>query len=284
MQAQCVPLTTNELQVIMKILIPTDYSKNAFQAFKYAQILYPENTTEFIFLNVQNARHAGAILTLDINEDLVKSSRAKMNQLIEEINLSYPATRVNGIVTAGTFLDSVLEKGDEFSIDLIAIGTKGASGIREVLLGSNAADLIGHANRPLIVVPEKALLRTPKKVLLAADFAKDLSPETHDDLLDICYKNNAHLSILHVAKPNEPHFKITDIPFTTEGLDYTLNERIDMDVEFAIIDFVSQNEMDLICTIRSKGGFIHDLFHTSLTKKLGMHVETPMLVLVDQNR
>lgn len=267
----------------MKILIPTDYSKNAFQAFKYAHKLYPNNTTEFIFLNIQNARHAGAILTIDINDDLVKLSRAKMNELIEEINLAYPEIRISGIVTAGTFLDSVLEKVDEFSIDLIAIGTKGASGIQEVLLGSNAAHLIGHCNRPLIVVPEKAVLKTPEKALLAADFATDLSPKTYDYLLDICYKNQAHLSVLHVTKPNEPHFKTTDIPFTTEGLDYTLNERIDTDVEYAIIDFVTRNEMDLICTVRSKGGFIHDLFHTSLTKKLGMHVETPMLVLVDQN-
>ena len=148
-------------------------------------------------------------------------------------------------------------------------------------MGSNAASLIGNATRPLVVVPENVKTTQPKKALLAADFAKDPDPKTYDPLLDICYSNDTHLSILHVNKPNDiHHFTDKDIPFSTEGLEYKLRERVDSDVEYAIIDFASENEIDLISTVKSKGGFIHDLFHSSLTKKLGMHTETPLLVLV----
>ena len=104
----------------------------------------------------------------------------------------------------------------------------------------------------------------PEKAVLAADFVKGPNPKTYDPLLDICYANDTHLSVLHIAKPNENnHFKDRDIPFSTEGLSYNLSERIDSDVESAIIDFVAQNEIDLISTVKSKGGFIHDLFHSS---------------------
>lgn len=264
----------------MKILIPTDYSKNAYRAFEYVQQLYSDPSNEFILLNIQNARYAGAILTVDINKDLIKKSHAKMDDLVEEIRAKYPTLNVHGVVTAGTFLDSVVEKTDEFSADLIAIGTKGAGGVKSILMGSNAANLIGHCTKPLVVVPDQAKLNPPLRGLLAADFVKEPSASTYDPLLDLCYEHRTHLDVLHVAKPNEPHFTTNDIPFNTEGLDFSLHERVDSDVEYAIIDFVQQNQIDLIGIVKSKGGFIHDLFHSSLTKKLGMHSDTPLLVLI----
>jgi len=263
----------------MKILIPTDYSKNALLAFEYVHQIYGTSDVEYIFLNVQNARHAGAILTVDPNKELIKKSHVTMDALVHKIREENKGLIVQGIVTAGTFIDSVIEKADELSAQIVAIGTRGAGGVESVLMGSSAASLIGHCNRPLFVVPDKAKLTPPMRGLLAADFVKDPKPETYDTLLDICYEHNSHLDILHVAKPNEPHFTEKDIPFNTETLDYTIHERIDSDTEYAIIDFVQTNTIDLIAIIKSKGEFIHDLFHSSLTKKLGMHSDTPLLVL-----
>lgn len=264
----------------MKILVPTDYSQNAYKAFEYVYNLYSGEDHQFILLNVQNARHAGAILTVDVNKDMVKQSHVKMDQLVDDIRAKHPTIRIQGIVTAGTFLDSIIEKTDEFSTDIVAIGTKGASGVQSVLMGSNAANLIGHSNRPLIVVPENARMNPPMRGLLAADFVSQPKPSTYDPLLDLCYEHKTHLDILHVARPNEAHFTLNDVPFSTEGLEFTLNERVDADVEYAIIDFVQEKDIDLIGIVKSKGGFIHDLFHSSLTKKLGMHSDTPLLVLV----
>lgn len=264
----------------MKILIPTDYSTNAYQAFLYAQELYAGREHEFLFLNVQNNRHAGAIMTVNLNEDLLQQSHLIMDKLILTIRHEFPNLVVQGLVTAGTFLDSVLEKATEFRADLIAIGTKGASKQMGIFMGSNAANLIAHSSKPLIVVPENAQPKLPKSALLAADFVKEPNSATYDPLLDLCYEYNVVLNILHVAKPNEAHFTHADIPFNTEGLTYTMHEKVDSDVEYAIIDFVHREKIDLIGIVKSKGGFIHDLFHSSLTKQLGMHAETPLLVMM----
>lgn len=263
----------------MKILIPTDYSTNALLAFEYIHQIYGNQDVEYIFLNIQNARHAGAILTVDPNKELIKKSHVTMDALIQKVRADIEGIIVQGMVTAGTFVDSVVEKTDELGAEIVAIGTRGAGGIDSILMGSSAANLIGHCNRPLFVVPDKARLNPPMRGLLAADFVKDPKPETYDTLLDLCYEHDTHLDILHVAKPNERHFTEKDIPFNTERLDYEIHERIDSDTEYAIIDFVQTNTIDLIAIVKSKGGFIHDLFHSSLTKKLGMHSDTPLLVL-----
>lgn len=263
----------------MKVLVPTDYSDNAFRAFEYVLQIYGKQDVEYFLLNIQNARHAGAILTVDVNKDLIKKSHQTMNALVDEVREKHKGIMIQGIVTAGTFVDSVIEKAEELSIDVVGIGTRGAGGVKSLLMGSSASDLIGHCNRPLYVVPDKAKLTPPMRGLLAADFVKDPKSETYDTLLDLCYDNKTHLAILHVAQPNEPRFTEKDIPFNTEKLDYTIHERIDSDTEYAIIDFVQSNTIDLIAIVKSKGGFIHDLFHSSLTKKLGMHSDTPLLVL-----
>ncbi|MFT5820250.1 MAG: nucleotide-binding universal stress UspA family protein [Crocinitomix sp.] len=264
----------------MKLLIPTDYSQNSLKAFSFIYKLYQTSITDYVFLNIQNARHAGSMLSLDLNHEMTLKSNAKMDELINKIRSDYPWIQVSGIVSAGTFIDSVVEKISEFSIDCVAIGTKGENSISHKLIGSNAVELIGYCTKPLFVVPNEADLTKAENVMLAADFDQEARPETYDALLDLCYKNKCHLDILHVAKPNSKHFSEKDIPFNTEGLNYKLTERTDMNVEYAIMDFIGKNDIDLITTVRSKGGFIHDLFHSSLTKKLSMHSETPLLVLV----
>jgi nucleotide-binding universal stress UspA family protein len=264
----------------MKLLIPTDYSENSIKAFSFIHQIYGAAIEDYIFLNVQNARHAGSLLSLDLNHELIQKSNVKMDALVHKIRTDHPEIHVNGIVSAGTLIDSVLEKILEFSIDYVAIGTKGENTSSNHLIGSNAVELIGHCNKPLFVIPDDTELGKTANVMLAADFVQEPHPETYDALLDLCYKNKFHLDVLHVAKPNTKHFSEKDIPFNTEGLNYSLTERTDLDVEYAIMDFVENNNIDLITTVRSKGGFIHELFHTSLTKKLSMHSDTPLLVLV----
>lgn len=264
----------------MKILIPTDYSENAYRAFLYVQQLYSDSEHEFLFLNIQNSRHAGAILTVDLNDDLIQRSHLVMDELVRKTRLAFPNVVIQGLVTAGTFLDSIIEKSAEFRADIIALGTRGTNSQSGIFMGSNAANLIAHCPKPLIVVPKNAHLCLPQSALLAADFTKEPKAATYDPLLDLCYKYGTSLNILHVAKPNEPHFTLKDIPFSTERLEFTLHEKVDSDVEYAIIDFVLKEKIDLIGIVKSRGGFIHDLFHSSLTKQLGMHAETPLLVMV----
>ncbi|NOQ72555.1 MAG: hypothetical protein GQ574_11165 [Crocinitomix sp.] len=264
----------------MKLLIPTDYSHNSLKAFSFLYKLYQASDADYVFLNVQNARHAGSMLSLDLNHELIHKSNVKMDELIKKVRADYPGIQVSGIVTAGTLIDSVVEKISEFSIDSVAIGTKGENTSSHKLIGSSALELIGYCTKPLFVVPNEADLKATENIMLAADFDKEPDPKTYDVLLDICYQNNCHLDVLHVAKPNTKHFSEKDIPFNTESLKYTLTERNDADVEYAIMGFLENNDIDLITTVRSKGGFIHDLFHSSLTKKLSMHSEIPMLVLV----
>lgn len=263
----------------MKILIPTDFSRNAFKAFEYAAEMFKWAEPELIMVNVQNARHAGSVMSIDINQDLMIEGKKKMKKELNVTSRTYPDLKIRGIVTAGTFTDSIIEMIEENEIDLVIAGTKGATGAKEVLFGSNASALVQYLVKPLIVVPENWIIEKPDRVLLAADFVETPNKESYDVLLDICYNFKSKLDIFHVKSADAPSFTETSIPFTVEGLEYELNEYESNEIEQSILDHAHKNDIKLIASVKTKGNFIYNLFHRSLTKKLSMHSDTPILIL-----
>jgi nucleotide-binding universal stress UspA family protein len=53
----------------------------------------------------------------------------------------------------GTIADAILKQGDELDASAIAVGSRGLTGLKSVLLGSVSNALLHHADRPVIVVP-----------------------------------------------------------------------------------------------------------------------------------
>ncbi len=263
----------------MKILIPTDFSRNAFKAFEYGAEVFAWTNPELILVNIQNARHAGSMMSLDLNQELMAAANKDMEDELKVCKKAYPNLQIRGIVTAGTFTDSVLEISEENNIDIIIAGTKGATGAKEVFLGSNASALVDYAIQPLIVVPEEWTPAPIKKIMLATDFINQISSSSYDVVLDLCYQYKAPLDIFHVKKLSDKSYTEDEIPFTVEGLTYELNEVESEAVEDTILRHGHEFDIDLISLVKSKGNFIYNLFHKSLSKKLSMHTDTPLLIL-----
>lgn len=263
----------------MKILVPTDFSINAHKAFQYAAEIYGWDDPEIILVNIQNARHAGSVMSIDLNQDLMIAAKKQMEEELEVVTKAYPGLDIRGIVTAGTFTDSVLETVDEQGADLIIAGTKGATGAKEVLMGSNASALVDHATRPLIVVPEAWTVSMPSNVMLAGDFSASHDADMYDLMLDLCYEYSAKLDVFHVKTESSAHYTLKEVPFTVEGLTFELNEFESNNVENSILNHAHENQIDLIVMVKSKGNFIYNLFHRSVTKKLSMHTDVPLMIL-----
>ncbi len=105
----------------MKILIPTDFSRNAFKAFEYGADVFAWTNPELILVNIQNARHAGSMMSLDLNQELMAAANKDMEDELKVCKKAYPNLQIRGIVTAGTFTDSVLEISEENNIDIIIV-------------------------------------------------------------------------------------------------------------------------------------------------------------------
>ena len=60
------------------------------------------------------------------------------------------------------------------------MGTTGASGVKEIFIGSVAAGTVGRAKVPVLVVPQDYLMETPDGILIATShFEKKLASHDH---------------------------------------------------------------------------------------------------------
>jgi len=66
------------------------------------------------------------------------------------------------------------------------------------------------------------------------------------------------------------------------GIEHSFKFIEDNDVEKGILKFVNDNNIDLLAVISRKRGFFERLFHKSISKKLAMHANVPILILSEQ--
>lgn len=261
------------------ILLPTDFSGNALNAAKYAAMLFGTEGNTFTVLNSFMAPHAGASVLMSLDDILGRESREGVEEfaqrLKEEVDLSKGT--VNVLSEHGD-LPGVIARlqEDDPSIDAVVMGTQGATGLKEVLMGSNTADVVRRSLKPVLAVPEKAEHRLPKRILVADDGGQ-VDRSTVHLLLDIARKGNAEVHLVRVKTDEERAGSY--YPELLDGISFRTFEIEGEDVESALNDQVKVSDADLVVMLRRKLGLFEGIFHRSASKRMVMHTHIPLLVL-----
>ncbi|MEN1784081.1 MAG: universal stress protein, partial [Bacteroidota bacterium] len=145
------------------ILIPTDFSENAWNAITYALSLFRNEQCTFFLLNTYTpVITSGRFMAPTANgvgiADAVKlASENGLNHTVERI-LALSDNDKHSFQTISSFnllVDEVKDVVETYGIDLIVTGTKGASGMEEVFMGSNTVRIIKNTKRcPILAIPQ----------------------------------------------------------------------------------------------------------------------------------
>ncbi|MFN7012968.1 MAG: universal stress protein, partial [Bacteroidia bacterium] len=126
-----------------KILFPTDFSDNAAKAMQYALLLAKELNADLILLNTYKIPAGGntSIKSTHLAEILKADAEEGLQKVLKEIrsNKEFDAVSIETVSKQGDLVQLVNEMSEEFMFDLVVMGTKGATGAKEVLVGSNTA-------------------------------------------------------------------------------------------------------------------------------------------------
>jgi nucleotide-binding universal stress UspA family protein len=164
--------------------------------------------------------------------------------------------------------------------DLVVMGTQGASGLKEVLVGSNTAAVIKHCGVPVLAVPENAKYKGVKNVVIADD-AGPIDADALEVLMNIVMDNKAELIVTRVVNEktsaddggtSKMMELVKDLPHSTVFLSGE-------DVTQALEEQVERCKAELVAVVHRKLGVFDRIFHRSTAAKLSMHTHTPMLVL-----
>ncbi len=272
----------------MKILIPTDRSSNAQHALNYALQLFDGETVEFILFQSFDIPVYPADMPVTIESfgsDEVLRILEDDAQALREKYKDRPFTFTT-VVESGSLSFNVDALVDKHQIDLIVMGTKGATGVSAAVIGSNTSDVIQATTCAVLAVPESAPLSVPKSVLFASDNKGISDISILNPLVNLARKFKSHIHLMNVLDEG----KMTTVNEAVEGLklDHVLEDlnhsflfENSNDKAQAIEDYIKTHEVDLLAVIPRKNNFFDAIFHKSVTRKLTLHTNVPLLAMHD---
>ncbi|MGB1312579.1 universal stress protein [Bizionia paragorgiae] len=275
------------------ILLPTDFSKNSWNAINYAIQFFQNQKCNFYITHINNesaAMTSGMPPNLD-NKDRdaiqLKHSELKMRELIERIeNLPLNRKRHNfyTLLEKSPFIDGIRKIIDQKEIDFIVMGTKGASSLEKIILGSNTADVLTKVKCNTLVIPENATYIRPKEIALPTDFTLSHNLHILDPLSEILEEFNSALRILHISKYKEDLNK--DQIQNRELLDeyfhqqqHSFHYSTESKVEIGIQNFVENRSINMICMVAKNINYFQKILFHSKVGSISYHTDIPFLVI-----
>ncbi|PCJ00196.1 MAG: phosphoribosylaminoimidazolesuccinocarboxamide synthase [Flavobacteriales bacterium] len=170
------------------------------------------------------------------------------------------------------------------------MGTKGASGITKVLIGSVTARVIKESLLPILSIPENAKFSPLKNIVFASDLHENQNDSLVNPLKKIAERFNSEITLLNILKSNEiSKGKVNRQIAKLKGLKYLNNLNTSWsfiesnNLSSTIEQFCENNRADLLTVIARHNNFFGRLLHDSISQRLVFNSKLPILTLDDSS-
>ncbi|MEB8328869.1 universal stress protein [Flavobacteriaceae bacterium KMM 6897] len=275
------------------ILIPTDFSDNSWNAIFCALKLYWNVQCTFHILHVyevsasqikgaRDSQKAGKLF-----ETLAMESEKGLSVFLDylEKNHSNPKHTFATISKSDHLVGAIKELVFEQPIKMIVMGTQGATGAKEVFMGSNAVHVIkGIRNCSILAVPEEFNFQKLNHLVFPTDFKRFYNRIELLPLVELALTWDSTIHVYHVAqevaltkeqKTNQEILKEllkgTKVTFHEENIHTTIAE--------SVVEFSLKLKADMVVLIHYQHTFLEKLAQEPVVKKVGFHTKVPLLVL-----
>ena len=274
-----------------KILVPTDFSPEAENALKVAAQLARRRDGEIYLLHM---------LELPLQQVDVMNTPSELPEALFFMKLAHQKfeelhskdylqgiTVYETIMTDGAF-SNLVDKGHEFDVDIIIMGSHGTSGLKEMFIGSNAEKVVRTSDIPVLVIKNNHDNFLVENFVFASDFKND-NKATYKQAVVLAKEFNAKMHLLMVNTANnflstsEARQRILDFIKDYEFDNYTLNIYNDTSIENGILNFSKEINADLIgISTHGRQGIAH-FFNGSISEDLVNHAKRPVITFKIKN-
>ncbi len=277
------------------VLVTTDFSENSKNALKYAQLLFDASPCNFFILHVDTLLNAQGETLPHIKGSGRITFKESPKEMLTDLLSSTKASNTNtkhsfiALNEHGFFIDTVKTQITDKNIDLIVMGTKGVTGLREKVLGSSAGDVVTKVQRNTIVVPEDVRFTKPKEIAFPTDFNIFYSHKILSALTEMLKINSATLRIMNVMKngtvlnqeqENNKAY-LLDFMGETFSKNYSFHTVTNKNVKSAIQCFVESRDIDMIIMVAKNLNFIQQMLFDSIVERISFHTKIPFYVIHD---
>ena len=275
------------------ILVPTDFSEQAKNATKLAAEIARKSGARILLVHIIEASRSFSFNTMGEAAESAGEDAFFLNKLIE-VQKEHLDEAAKAPFLKGLTVEEILEMGNPYQgisnviaqhkADLLVMGTKGSSGLDEILIGSNTEKVVRYATCPVITVKDEISLSDIKNIVYATNLSTDQS------------KFISHLKIMreitgakvHLVKVNTPNHFYTQRQMNESFEKFTKKYDLD-DVSLNVYNEATEEDGILYfaedlgsCMIaiatHGRTGLLH-LLTGSIAEDLVNHATIPVMTL-----
>lgn len=193
-----------------RVLLPTDFSRNAWNAIAYALKFFQGQACDFYVLNVQKPSEyiTDDLITSNametVYDSIVKDNKKQLRTLIEKLRTQDTSTafEFHPVFENSTVTAAIKDCAGRYSIDLIVMGSNGATGAGESLFGSNTLQVLRKVECPTLVIPQDYQFSGLERLLYIIDLAsfESISPRNKQLLSTLLDMHPTELNVLSIIK------------------------------------------------------------------------------------
>ena len=268
-----------------KILVPIDFSVQAKYAAKVAADIAKLTNSKIFLLHmlelpvgiVDPSSHTSNTPTTLL---FLKRAREKFEDF-KKLPF-FDGIEIEDSVLFHKAFDGIINESKKQKVDLIVMGSKGTSGLEEMLVGSNTEKVVRNSEVPVLVIKQDFENFKIKNIVFASNFKKK-NNSTLQNILNFTSIFNAKIHLLKIntihnfetTKQSSDAIKNFVNGFNLE--DYTLNIYNDTSIEAGILNFSKTIDADvIILNTHGRRGLAH-LFTGSIGEDLANHAKLPVI-------
>lgn len=269
------------------VLFPSDFSHNSEKALPFAAEMARLFDADLTLFNSYKLPYSKSNLLVSIMDRMKKDSEDELLKIKKRLEADdkYKSLSIKIDSRTGSFVPLIPKVAKDCRTNLIVMGTKGASSIKEIFIGSNTLEVIQTTKCPVLAIPEDAENLNIRKIAMATDFKKVNDPEQLKVLFDIARKTGAPIEFVNVVRKQDENIAeekakqaamleelAGDIP---TSIHFTTNE----DIIDGVSAYINDNQPDLFAMLARKHSLFERIFTKSITNKLSFRTEIPLLVM-----
>jgi nucleotide-binding universal stress UspA family protein len=260
-----------------KILVPVDFSDTSLNALFYAVQLFGPSSVEITILHIYGVK-SNTLLMKSIDGILEKDAQRNMVEFIEKIKKEAPEVVLKTKIIPNDAVSAITSLGNSGRYDFIVMGTKGASGLREVFIGSVAGGVISKTSAPVVVVPASYRYRSPDEIVFAMSNKPFSNAAVVEPLRKIAMMHHSKIKVLHIAE-KQTHDMLQALSHIEDLNPSVTYEFGTGDTNRDLRNYLEESDATLLCLIRSKKGFFDWILNDSVTLKQTFNSSVPLLIL-----
>lgn len=279
-----------------RVLLPTDFSKNAWNAIKYALELYKNVECDFYILN---AFHVSGYTLESMRvpeagepfyEAAKKESEEGLERLLEILKLQ-PENAKHEFHTISTFnslTEAVRYAIDKKDIDVIVMGTKGITESKARIFGTNTVKVMERIKQcPVIAVPNEYSFVPPKEIAFPTDYKTAFKKKELENLVEISKLHGSKINVVHIDKDKDGQLNKEEesnkqlLQDILDGTDYEMHFLPAVKISKGINLFIESTHCDMIVFLNRKHLFFGSILSNPLVKEIGYDPKIPILELND---